>query len=245
MPSYRLIPAPQAVAEFGLDSGPYEVFDARNWMWDNYIRDSLVLVHDGDLHLPGPLSLDWDQDKDDFARFATDIAEAHGLDWPDDKRLSSFVVNGALRVDGAVLNANSNDGAHLVVLGALHATSVVGGGAYLVMRGPATVTDAVYGHYNDGSLVFSSSLSAPLLLNHDHDLRLDGKHSVQVLFSSHDVDGWIVDGESVDFEDEDEDEDEDDALPPAVLDRLHPDIGDAVDLVEFLLAGKPVMHPEA
>ena len=111
-----------------------------------------VRVVEGDLRIDGNLLLDW-------KKFS-----AAGL-----------IVTGDLMVSGSIINANANYGPFLLVGGRTRAHAIVGGGAQLMFEGEAQVTDIVIGHYNDGSLVFKSNLSAPVVVTEDHYLEIRGK----------------------------------------------------------------------
>ena len=211
-----------------------------SWKWDDYLKDSVVLVHEGDLHLSHNLVLDWDGPHS-MANFANTIVRQNHLNWEDGKNLQAFIVNGGLTVDGVVLNADMEGGAILVVTGGLKARSLVGGGSEIRIKGPSLLSEAAFGHYNDGVIAFGGGLTVPLYLNSDHDMWIDGEKNIEFDFFTF-RSGIAEEVDSNEHGEEEEDDNGDAPLPASLLARLDPDIDDKATLQEFLLQGKPVFR---
>lgn len=129
--------------------------------------DLRVEVIEGDLHVAGDLLLDGVE-----ARLRVEKIRPRHADDRVATLLSSsvgLVVTGNLRVDGAIINASLNDGPFLLVLGETRARTLYAGGAEIRFEKRAHFQDAVVGNYNDGILRFVDGLTAPMLLNFDHD----------------------------------------------------------------------------
>lgn len=112
----------------------------------------------GDLHVAGPLLLDWEH-------------------WPVPGTVAAagLVVDGDLHVAGPIINANSSGGPFLLVKGRTRATAIVGGGAEMRFDGDTHVADVVIGHDNGGVLRFFGGLSVPVVIDDDHHLDVVGR----------------------------------------------------------------------
>ncbi|MGY0504992.1 hypothetical protein [Luteimonas sp. e5] len=143
-----LVPQAEAITRFDLKSR-LQTYRSPYFRPDERVKIRHVA---GDLHLDGPLLLDWDGNLD-----------AHGL-----------VVDGDLIVDGPIVNANMDGGPFLLVGGTTRASAIVGGGAELAFEGDADVDEIVIGHYNGGILVFGKALTTPAVVNMDHHLDVRG-----------------------------------------------------------------------
>ena len=232
-----MISAEQALFLFNLK---YSTDSFDSWKWDRYLKDSLVLVHEGDLHLAHNLVLDWGGPHN-MANFAKTIVSQNDLQWDDGKDLQSFIVNGSLTVDGVVLNADMDGGALLLVTGGLKARSLVGGGSEIRIQGPTLLSEAAFGHYNDGTIDFGGGLTVPIYLNRDHDMRVDGEKNIEFDFSTF-RSGVAEETNSIEDGEEVEDDNGDAPLAASLLARLAPDIDDQATLREFLLQGKSVFR---
>lgn len=114
----------------------------------------IVRIYDGDLHVDGPLWMDFEKESWGGARH------------------KGMIVTGNLSVAGNILNTNYSGGPFLVVLGDVSAQNILSGGAMFHIVGGTTVADAIIGHYNDGSLIIDGPVKARLVINDDHDIRL-------------------------------------------------------------------------
>lgn len=234
-----MISAEQALTRFKLDQNTSSF---NSWQWDSYLKDSVVLLHEGDLHLAHDLVLDWEGPRN-MGDFANALARQHHLEWGEGKNLHTFIVDGSLTVDGAVLNADRNGGAILLVTGSLKARSVVGGGSEIRIHGPTTLSEAAFGHYNDGVLGFEGGLSVPIYLNSDHDMWIKGEKRIEFdFFTFRSGMAEDVDSNEEEAQEEEEDENGDPLLPASLLARLDPDIENRATLGEFLREGQPIFR---
>jgi|GEM_PF-5704313 len=131
-----------------------ERFNLKNRLveFDEHGKRSVRVV-EGDLRIDGNLLLDWE--------------EGFGS--------QGLVVTGELAVNGSIINAEGDYGPFLLVGGRTRAHAIVGGGSQLFFEGDVQVAEIVIGHYNHGSLVFKSNLTAPVVVSMDHHLEVRGK----------------------------------------------------------------------
>jgi hypothetical protein len=190
----ELVSAADAAKQFGLND---RLSSFTSWQWDSYLKDAAVLVHRGNLHIAGDLCLD------NYAGPWIEGAAVSQPSWPTEflalvgapgapldagpskGLVAGLVVDGDLHLEGALINTSMESGAFLLVRGALRARNVSGGGAEIVIQGPALVDDAVIGHYNDGILNFECGLRTPLCINEDHALSITGERHIGFFWSSH------------------------------------------------------------
>lgn len=232
---FQLLSGSEAKDRLGLDRRTSS-FSA--WPYEAYLKNSAVLVHQGDLQLSRDLVLDEDEG------FATMLRQ-HGIDRavlaPDlaKRRISGLVVEGALRIAGALINTNSEGGAFLVVAGAFEARAVSGGGAEIIISGPAVVHETVIGHYNDGILHFDGGLTAKLVVNDDHDLYIGEPQQVGLQWNSND--DYKNEITEKHFSASESDDDVGDVLPLWLAQRVQPDLDRWERLIAALVSGEPVL----
>lgn len=208
------------------------------WPYEAYLKNSAVLVHRGDLHLSQDLVLD---EGDWFAA----MLRQHGIDRaalaPDlaKRRISGLVVEGALRIAGALINTNSEGGAFLVVAGAFEARAVSGGGAEIIISGPAVVHETVIGHYNDGILHLDGGLTSKLVVNDDHDLYIAEPHQIGLQWNSND--DYKNEITEKHFSACESDDEVGDVLPLWLAQRVHPDLDRWERLIGALVSAEPVL----
>lgn len=208
------------------------------WPYEAYLKNSAVLVHRGDLQLSLDLVLDAD---DGFAA----LLRQHGVNLATlspalaRRRVSGLVVEGALRIDGALINADSEAGAFLVVAGAFEARAVSGGGAEIVIGGPAVVHESVIGHYNDGILHFNGGLTAKLVVNDDHDLSIAEPQQIGLQWNSNDDHKNEITQKH--FSACESDDDVSDVLPLWLAQRVRPELDRWERLIGALVTGEPVL----
>ncbi len=174
-----------------------------SWQYDNYLKDRPILLCEGDLDVAGDLRLDWEQ-------------------WP--RGTTGLIVTGDLNVTGSILNTVLEGGAFLYVLGSVRARHFLAGGADIVINGDVELSEVLYAHYNDGSLVIHGSLRAPVLINDDHYVGITGKTDVE----------WSDD---TGFAHSDDDED----FPEALRALLVPEVAFGEDLFDEIASGRSVL----
>lgn len=232
---FQLMSAPQARATLGLHQ---RTASFNSWQWEAYLEKSTVLVHQGDLHLAQDLVLD---DADWYRA----MLDEHGIDLkaiaPDieGRHVSGLVVEGALAIDGALINADAEQGAFLVVAGAFEAQAVSGGGAEIRISGPARVHRSVVGHYNDGILHFNGGLTAPLVVNDDHDLHIAEPADVTLRWSSHEDSANEIRQQYAAASEGDDDVA--DVLPQWLARRVSPRVDRWGRLRSALISGEPAL----
>jgi hypothetical protein len=145
-----------------------------------HIHDTdTLLVHDGDLISCGSISLDWACGWDTGAiieHLAGSQGDPHNrptIPVPA-AGISGLLVTGSLRVSGALVNADSDSGAALIVRGDLTAQQASCGGSYIHIGGDVRIDDVLYAHYNDGELRIDGVLVAKALINDDHVVSISG-----------------------------------------------------------------------
>jgi hypothetical protein len=146
--------------------------------------DTLFLVHDGDLDLPGAIALDW---KGGWGRAAfveqlapwVDAACGRPVSSAPEAAVRGLFVTGSLRIADALVNTSPDAGATLIVLGDLSARQASCGGSCIHIGGDAHVDDVVYAHGNDGELHIGGRLFAKALINDDHGVLIAGESPAQ------------------------------------------------------------------
>ena len=93
----------------------------------------------------------------------------------------SIVVLGDLEVKGSIRNLDGDFGPLLMVSGELKAKNLVAGGSEIHVGGGAIIGNAVYGHYNHGTLLIAGDLKAKGVLCNDHSISVAGKIVAPVL----------------------------------------------------------------
>ncbi|MBL9095565.1 MAG: DUF4116 domain-containing protein [Alphaproteobacteria bacterium] len=211
-----------------------------SWQWDAEIKNSAVLLCEGDLIVPGDLVLDHGTWPNGLLRLLQVSTASFDADLRK-RAISGLVVTGNLELRGALINADMESGAFLLVRGGLRARNVSGGGAEIRIDGPAVVTDAVIGHYNDGILSFNDSLDTPLCISRDHDLAIHGPRRVGYDWNGHDG----ADHNELTAMHRELGGDYDaliDVLPLSLAQRVRADVDRWSTLEEALAAGGPVLH---
>ncbi len=138
---------------------------------DHFPDAHMFLVHDGDLELDGDLCLDWARWQAGVAGGLEQLPETMP-DLPADLR--GLLVTGALRLSGALLNADRESGVALIVRGDMDVRQASCGGAYIRIDGRLCAQEVVYAHYNDGELHLRGGLCAKALIQDDHFVGLHG-----------------------------------------------------------------------
>ncbi|QRO00802.1 hypothetical protein JRI60_18090 [Archangium violaceum] len=88
--------------------------------------------------------------------------------------LSGLIIDGDVKVKGAVVNAEMDFGPFLLVRGDLHARDVACGGSEVRVEGALTLSGALFGFYNHGSIVVEGPTRAACVLTEEHAIRLQG-----------------------------------------------------------------------
>ncbi len=175
-----------------------------SWQYDNYLKDRPILLCEGDLDVAGDLCLDWEQ-------------------WP--QGTTGLIVTGDLNVTGSILNTVLEGGAFLHVLGSVRARHLLAGGADIVINGDVDLSEVLYAHYNDGSLIIHGSLRAPVLINDDHHVEISGRADVE----------W---NDDTGFVHSDDDED----FPETLRAMLIPEVAFGQDLFDEIASGRSVLQ---
>ncbi|MBI5262552.1 MAG: hypothetical protein HY852_12135 [Bradyrhizobium sp.] len=155
-----------------------------------------------------------------------------------DRDIFGLVVDGGLTIDGALVNADMESGAFLLVLGPLKARNASGGGAEIIIQGPATVSDAVIGHYNDGRLHFNGGLETPLCISSDHDLSISEPQRIDFNWSEEDDVRNEIEEQ---FYEASKSEGAYDVLPIALAQRVRADLDSWERLESAMQRGKAVL----
>ncbi len=94
---------------------------------------------------------------------------------PEDKTLCAIVITGHLAAPGAVLIDRDSDWApSLIVGGNLTARSICLGGGQTKVMGNLSVQNALYGHYNHGTLEVHGTTTAEVILSDDFSMEFYG-----------------------------------------------------------------------
>ncbi|MFY0564191.1 WD40/YVTN/BNR-like repeat-containing protein [Archangium lansingense] len=88
--------------------------------------------------------------------------------------LSGLIIDGDVTVEGAVMNAEMDFGPFLLVRGDLRARDVACGGSQVRVEGALTLSGALFGFYNHGSIVVEGPTQAACVLTEEHAIRLEG-----------------------------------------------------------------------
>ena len=92
------------------------------------------------------------------------------------------LVEGSLRIDGALSASNTDGTTNLVVLGSLHVQHAVIGGQVVYVQGALTVDELLWGHYNHGDLQVNGGLSARVaLFTDEYHVQVAGGEQVEFL----------------------------------------------------------------
>jgi len=94
------------------------------------------------------------------------------LDLDDDG--DNVLVTGDLQLEGSIINTRVDTGRFLVVTGSLNAKNIIAGGSEIYVFGDATVANAIFGHYNDGTLSIGGRTKARAILISHHDCQFEG-----------------------------------------------------------------------
>lgn len=193
-----------------------------------------LIIHEGDMLVDRHLLMD--------AQRTGHMDETRAIHWPAlfgpipcDAPIG-IVVDGNLKVNGSILNANSAGGTALIVTGQTKARSLLAGGSYVAFGGPADFSEAIYGHGTQGQLLFSGPVSAPLLINADHMLELrDKTRSSGIAAYYNTQDSMPGDGTK-----------ENSArkrtgLPPSVSTVVRPQLKSFTAIQKAMLNGRPVL----
>jgi hypothetical protein len=146
----------------------------------DHIHDSVtLLVHDGDLNSSGSIALDWACGWET----GTIIEQLVGSNGdPHNKHttvvpvtgIGGLLVTGSLSLSGALVNADCDTGATLIVRGDLTAKQASCGGSYIHIGGDMHIDDVLYAHYNHGELRIDGALFAKALIKDDHVVSISG-----------------------------------------------------------------------
>lgn len=228
---FTILHESKATPKFELDKKLSDVYGS--WMY-KYIKNYLILVYEGDAYIDGNLNLDWEMgwvdDDLDWRKSLNIQGESSGH-----FGVVGLVVTGNLEVNGLIANVNSNEGPFLYVGGDVKAQSVIGGGAYIRIAGDVTATEAVFGHYNDGSLKIGGKVKAPVVISDDHDF---GYKSVKAdyYYNSH---AW---GDNEDSELIEDEETGEMVIPPKLTKMLVNETSETLeDVLNDLCAGELIL----
>lgn len=232
MPQFSVKTCAEAAERFGLSSSSM-----------NYLRDLSrhhVLVCEGDWHLDGSLVLDWPGWGDAQWQARLGIGQDASA-----FEIAGIAVIGNLRLDGSVLNINTDGGPFLVVTGDLTARSIASGGATITVHGNADIAEAVVSCYNHGELWLKGRVRTTLWLQDDHMMSA-GKLEALVTFDA---------GQDLDTDDYDEvfrtmpDGSEQcfdvQNVPEPLRDFVLPEVVAYKDLWERVCAELPILTGEA
>ena len=92
------------------------------------------------------------------------------LDGPDD-----VIIDGDLTLTHDITNHDGDSGAYLLVLGAVHARSIIAGGSTIAITGSVVLSNTLFGHYNHGSIEVKGDLKARAVVCSDHATSILGK----------------------------------------------------------------------
>ncbi len=92
------------------------------------------------------------------------------------------LVEGSLRIDGALTASDTDGTTNLVVLGSLHVQHAVVGGQLVYVQGVLTVDELLWGHYNHGELHVNGGLTARVaLFTDEYHVHVAGGEQVEFL----------------------------------------------------------------
>lgn len=92
------------------------------------------------------------------------------------------LIEGSLRIDGALTASDTDGTTNLVVLGGLHVQHAVIGGQLVYVQGALTVDELLWGHYNHGDLQVNGGLTARVaLFTDEYHVQVAGGEQVEFL----------------------------------------------------------------
>ncbi|RUS67476.1 hypothetical protein CUZ56_01423 [Saezia sanguinis] len=154
-----------------------------------------ILLHQGDAHIDGHLHLDWDRNTL-YEQWLQSNAASQNIRLND---IDGIVITADLHVTESILNTNADGGPFLIVMGNCRARNIVSGGASIIIKKDASISDAVYGFYNHGELDIWGRLITTILINEDHAISIGLNTFIQTgKFSPEDVAYQIKITESID-----------------------------------------------
>lgn len=185
-----------------------------------------IFVHPGDLTIDGDMSLAWDAPSD---------AADSPLDWrkavqcPDGERIDGLVVEGDLRLGGALINLWA--GPMLLVGGHLAARTLVAGGSFIRILGNVDIADTLLAHSNSGELHIGGTTTAPLLIGEDNHYMTLGPCTSPIIFDAREAarDDWEYDDDADAY-----------PVPEQLKPVLREGFGNWDDIMAALKSGKPV-----
>lgn len=189
------------------------------------------VVCSGDLSLPRDLDLDPGYWK------GRHVLLSLSDDLPADvfAKTLGLIVDGNLAVNGAVVNAQSSSGVMLLVTGNLKARHLVGGGSEIRILGNVNIDEVLWAHDNDGVMIIGGDVTAPVVLNDDHDFEVHGRLAAEWTAGLHDSNEMDEEGA------DDEDAKEDEGFPGSLRQLLRPDILDREQFDLDLINGESVL----
>jgi hypothetical protein len=202
-------------------------------------RNNRLLIHKGDANIAGNLYLDWDRGwrNGDILK---QWAEWNNLPIPGEEEIDGVLITGNLSVSGSVINADGDGGPALLVMGNLSAQSLVSGGAYIDIRGNATLTEAVYGHYNDGVLNIWGKVIAPIYINDDHSMSVGMNTFLKTgSFSKSDYDTQVY----MNVRELSQELYSDDPIPQPLRKLVSPQLQKWSEILSSLCEGASIMNP--
>ncbi|WP_200954203.1 polymer-forming cytoskeletal protein [Acidovorax sp. Root70] len=157
------------------------------WMAERLAQDPAALANEtalwvtGDvqwpaLHLDAPLA-----PGSPLRSWLQDLADGFGADsLPSAPFL--ILVDGDLRIDGALTSADTDGTTHLVVAGNAHLRNAVVGGQLVCVQGTLRVDELLWGHHNHGELRVQGGLQAHVaLFTDEYHLHIKGPEQVELL----------------------------------------------------------------
>lgn len=190
----------------------------------------------GDLHLPA-------LDLDDPLGAGGALCSLFGASPGAATRPLLIVVDGDLRVDGAVFNADTDGACGLVVLGDASVSDAVIGGQLVYVRGALSVRGLLWGDYNHGDLCVQGGVTAGVaLFTDEYHVRIEGGERFDWLIDEvrDDADRAVPSGEAVGA-----------LLRPEFVDAIADGDGGASNLIdrdaviEALREGRPLLLDKA
>jgi hypothetical protein len=232
MPQFSVMTCAAAAERFGLSSSSM-----------NDLRDLSryhVLVCEGDWHLDGSLLLDWPGwgDQDWLTRF--DIREG-----AEAFEIAGIAVIGDLRLDGSVLNINTDGGPFLVVTGRLTARAIASGGATITAHGDADIAEAVVSCYNHGELWLKGRVCTTLWLQDDHMMSAGQLQALVTFDAREELDREDYEEGFRTLPDGSEQYVEVQNVPAPLRDLVVPEVVGYKDLWERVCAEQPILRDEA
>ncbi len=218
-----------ATEKYQLKKQLSSLFDG--WHYENRLKNHLFLVVEGDLKLNQDLRLDLEANTwtTDALAWRKSLGIVDDRYMPENYGIRGLIVTGDLVVDGSIINRDSESGAFMLVMGNVHAHSLVSGGAYMQVNGNATIRDVAYGHYNDGCIFINGDLSAPVFISEDHGFSYKSLSNNQFRYNSH----------------EDSLQEDDEEGNPLIPETLRPLLSNEIeawgDILGYLCAGYPVL----